>query len=325
MSCSVCIPTFRRHELLMECVRSVFASTVRPLEIVVSDDAHEPALRARLEALDLPAGVTLRYVANARASGQAGNVQNAFEHARHERVVLIHDDDFFCPGGLDALHAAWEASGDEVDAVFGRTRLVGADGSVLDERTRRHNTKYFRDAPGRPSSNLWSALVQQFPYNGMMLRRSLAVAVGVPSETEVGKVPIDLHFGINYALATSRPFLLIDADVSVYRLSTLSVLRGQRRHALDGHLNYRKLKRLEPRVGTEAEAEALGQRLAGAAGPAILALLAADRIAEARRVFDAHFATMRGSWRLRLKVLVVVAGCRLGIRWPHWILAQRGK
>jgi glycosyltransferase involved in cell wall biosynthesis len=324
MSCSVCIPTFRRHELLMECVRSVFASTVRPLEIVVSDDAHEPALRTRLEALDVPEGIMLRYVVNARARGQAGNVQNAFEHARHERVVLIHDDDFFCPGGLDALHAAWEASADDVDAVFGRTRVVSADGSGLDERTRRHNAKYFRDAPGRPSSNLWSALVQQFPYNGMMLRRSLAVAVGVPSETEVGKVPIDLHFGINYALATTRPFRLIDADVSVYRLSALSVARGHG-YPLDGHLSYQALKRLEPRVATAAEAEALRQRLAGAAGPAILALLAAGRIAEARRVFDDHFATMRGSWRLRLKVLVVVAGSRLGIRWPHWILAQRGK
>ncbi len=320
MAVSVCIPTYKRHALLLHCVESAFASTIRPLEIVVSDDAHETELEERLAALTTPAGVTLRYVANHLGRRQAANVQNAFDNAAHELVVLMHDDDFFLPGGLDALWRAWQGAEDGVDAVFGRQRLVAADGTALWRRSQRWNRKYRRTEPGPVRSTLWSALVQQFPMNGMMLRRSLALAAGVPREDEVGQ-HTDLHFAIRYARTAERPFLVIAAEVSAYRLSAQSIARPADVFNLDHHRNYATLERIEPR--DDLERRAREHALDGAAGRAIVAFLAQGDRRKALEVFRRHWRRLRLPPAARLKILVLVAGAALGIRWSPELLRRR--
>jgi hypothetical protein len=320
MAVSVCIPTYKRHELLEQCLQSAFATGVRPLDIVVSDDAHESALAERLARLVLPPGIELRYVENARGSGQAANVQNAFEHARREAIVLMHDDDFFVPGGVDALWRAWREAGDAADAVFGRQRMVADDGTYLAERTRRWNRKYRRLAPGPVPSNLWSALVQQFPMNGMMIRRSLALAAGVPPEAEVGH-HTDLHFAVRYARVATRPFHVIDAEVSAYRLSTTSVARPGDVYKLTGDLNYAALEGIEPCD----EWERWGRRhaLDGAAGRAILTLVAQGRRGRAWRLFARHALRMRVPPATRAKIVFVMMGTLVGVRWSATVLGRR--
>lgn len=321
MTVSVCIPAFKRYDVLQVAIHSVFANSIRPLEIVVSDDAHDPQLRALLADITCPDGVILVYTPNERGRGQASNILNAYHAARFERLVLMHDDDFFLDGGIDAMAAAWDAQEDQVDAVFGRLCLVDEHGRFLPKRTADHCRRYHRDEPGYVPSNLWSALVQQFPPNGMMLRRSLALAVGVPSESEVGRIPIDTHFAINYALASSRPFLLIDADVSAYRLSQNSILRTRRALPLDGHLSYTQLEKITPR--SELESEALRRRKQATVGRAILGFIADGQVEKGYELFHTHFRHMKGTLRLKAKILFVVLGARFGITWPHWLLAQR--
>ena len=320
MAVSICIPTYKRPELLLECLRSVFASGVRPLELLISDDAHDAALAARLEALTPPAGVTLRYVANARGRRQAANVHNAFAAATHEFLVLMHDDDYFLLGGFDALWRAWRDTEDGVDAVFGRQRVVDHAGRFLPTHTAKWMKQFHRLEPGPVPSNLWSALMQQFPMNGMMLRRSVALAAGVPPEDEVGH-HTDLHFGIRYAQTTTRPFLLIADEVSAYRLSSQSIARSGGVYELDGHLNYAALERLAPRD----EWERLGRRYAldGAAGRAVLALVAHGRPRRALALFARHALRMRIPAGTRLKLLVLLTGSLLGLRWSELTLRRR--
>jgi hypothetical protein len=323
MAVSVCIPTYKRHDLLVDCLRTVFDSAVRPLEIVVSDDAHETALAERLSRLTPPAGVHLRYVVNRRGRRQAANVLNAFEHATHDVVVLMHDDDFFLPGGLDALWRAWcdaAAAGAGVDAVFGRQQVVTADARPLPAHTARWNRKYHRLDPGPVPSNLWSALVQQFPMNGMMMRRSLVLAAGVPPEHEVGR-HTDVHVAVRYARTARRPFLLIDADVSAYRLSAESIQRSNGDLELDGDLDYRALAGLEPRDDLERQGHR--QALDRAAGEAILAMLAKDERRAALTVFRRHWWGMKVPAATRLKLVVLLAGTVVGVRWPVALLRRR--
>jgi len=317
---SICIPTYKRPELLLECLLSVFASEVRPLEVVVSDDDHDSALAARLEALTPPAGITLRYVANARGRGEAGNVDNAFATASHECIALMHDDDYFLPGGLDALWRAWREAGEDVDAVFGRQRVIDHAGRFLPERTVKGNRKYRRLEPGPVPSNLWSALMQQFPMNGMMLRRSVALAAGVPPEDEVGH-NTDLHFGIRYARTATRPFLLIADEVSAYRLSQDSKQRPKALLRLDGDLNYAALERIVPRDAWERR----GRRYAldGAAASAVLTLVAHGHRRRALALLARHALRMRVPAGTRLKLLVLLAGSLLGLRWSELTLRRR--
>lgn len=321
MAVSVCIPAFKRYDVLQVAIESVFANATRPIEIVVSDDAHDPQLPALLADIVRPDGVTIVYAPNEVGRGQAANILNAYRTARFERVVLMHDDDFFLDGAIDAMVRAWDARADRVDAVFGRRRIVDEHGRFLPEPTAQDCRRYHRDKPGFVPSNLWSALVQQFPPNGMMLRRSLALAVGVPSETEVGRIPIDTHFAINYALAASRPFLVIDADISAYRLSQNSILRTRRALPLDRHLSYSQLEKIEPQ--SELEREALDRRKAATAAGAILSFIADGQVDRGLELFRIHWPRMRGTLRLKAKVLFVVLGARLGIAWPRWLLAQR--
>jgi GT2 family glycosyltransferase len=321
MAVSVCIPTYKRHDLLAHCLETVFASQVRPLDVVVSDDAHEAALAARLAALPRPAGVELRYVENHLGRRQAANVRNAFAHARHEPVVLMHDDDFFLPGGLDALWRAWQDAADTVDAVFGRQRVVADDGTVLADRTARWNAKYRRLEPGRVACNLCSALTQQFPMNGMLLRRSVVEVAGVPDEAEVGH-HTDLHFGIRYALAARRPFVVIAEEVSAYRLSATSIRRSGGVFALDGDVNYAALERVVPR--DDRERRARRHALDGAAGRAVLSLLARGERRRPLAVYGRHWRTMRVPPLTRLKLVFVVAGALAGVRWSEATLRQPG-
>jgi GT2 family glycosyltransferase len=314
MVLSVCIPTYKRHDYLVECLQSVFASTVRPLEIVVSDDAHEAALEARFAALPVPDDVTLRYVANHRGRRQAANVHNAFAHATHELVVLMHDDDYFLPGGLDALWRAWQAAANDVDAVFGRRRIVDAAGRFQPKLTARGRRKWHFSEPGLVSSNLWSALMLQFPANGMMLRRSVVLAAGVPLETEVGH-HTDLHFGIRYAFQATRPFLLIADEVSAYRHSSTSVRRSDGVFELDGHLDYTALEAIKP-PGL-LERAALQQALDRSAHEAILAFAARGERRRVLELFSRHWRRMRAPLLTRLKIAVVAAGMLVGVRWPE--------
>lgn len=321
MAVSVCIPTYKRHDLLVECVQSVFESSIRPLEVVVSDDAHEAALAARLAALTPPPGIEIRYVENLLGRRQAANVRNAFEHARYELLVLMHDDDFLVPGGLDALWQGWLRSDDTVDAVFGWQRVVDADGNLLPALNEKWNRvhRHLGEA-GITRSNLWAALMQQFPMNGMMLRRSIALAAGVPPEHEVGR-HTDLHFGVRYALTAERPFLLIDETVSAYRQSPSSISRSQGLLEFDGHLNYAALEAIEPRDALEHEA--LRHGLNRAAGNAVLAFLAQGERRRALEIFVRHWRQMRVPTATWLKLATLLAGSMVGVRWSEERLRQR--
>ena len=320
MALSVCIPTYKRHDLLFHCLQSVATSTVRPLEIVVSDDAGEAELEARLAALPVPDGITVRYCANHLGRGEAHNSRNAIEQASHEVVSLMHDDDFFLPGGLDALWRAWCAAAGGGDAVFGRQRVVEADGTHRPDLTALNNRKYRRLEPGPVPSNLWSALMLQLPMNGMLLRRDLACAAGIPIEEQFGS-ETDLQFGILYAQVATRPFLLIPEEISAYRRSLDSKQRPATTLRLDGHLTYTTLRRIVP--DNDLERAALDHALDRAAGAAVLAHAARNERTEALAIYARHWARLKVPRATKLKLAVIAAGLRLGLRWPEDTLRRR--
>lgn len=313
---SVCVTTYRRTELLLECIRSVFENDCRPIEIVVSDNDFTEASASAVRSLTPPEGITIRHAANPGPSIPSENTMNAFREASHERVVLMHDDDFMVPGGIDALVAGWDrysAPGEcGVDAVIGRHYTTRADGTVDVKESEYRDAKFFRHTGFGPQpSNLWSALAQQFPCNGMMLRRSLAVQVGYPRETEVGRDPNDLHFGIRYALASSHPFVLIDHFVSAYRLSEESLLRSSyESRVYDGHLGYALLEQLPTRTPQEQEAKEVAM---GRAAPlAIAGYLKTGNPRAAREVFLRNHRRMEKNVVAKLGLLTLIGLDYLG-------------
>jgi hypothetical protein len=228
--------------------------------------------------------------------------------------MLMHDDDFLIPGGIDLLSAAWDAHAGSVDAVYGLQYTVGADGTIDSDATKKNTRRHFKSGPfGVQQSRLWAALVQQFPNDSMLIRRSIAIKAGYPSEAEVGQVAIDLHFGIRYALASSKPFVVIPEFVAAYRMSAKSVLRGNPlRRIHDGHLGYRVLEALP--VSSRCEAEAREIALRRFSFGAVLGYLSSGKAGIAAVLLRKRFWRMETPHWYKLVLLLLVGIELAGLR-----------
>ena len=311
---TVCIPTYRRPELLIDCICSVFANSFRPIQIVVSDDEADSQTEDLLSRVRLPPGVRLTYVRNRLSPGQSGNVNNAILNSDHEKLILIHDDDFFVPGGIDELCQIWKNHKGCIDAAFGRQFIADHEGRTDHATTEKNNSKYFKNEPeGVLSDKIVSALLRQFPNNGFLFRRSIARSIGYPAEEEVGRIPVDFHFGLRYAEASKRPFIFTRSYISVYRLSRNSVARS--RHEvpeIDGHIGFEQLENFN--VATAAQLRAKEVALSLYAPAAVRGYIHNRANKRALLVYLRHVGSMGISILGKLRLFTILLMSFLGIR-----------
>lgn len=156
---TIVIPTYRRFEFLEESIRSALAQTVTDLEVIVSDNAALPEVRALVEGFDDP---RLRYRSNATNVGAMGNAVAAYREARAPFVGTMHDDDTWHPDAAEKLLAPLE-SDDDLVLAFADYWHVSADGRI-DETTSRLNSERFglaALAPGVHRPFLHVALIDE--------------------------------------------------------------------------------------------------------------------------------------------------------------------
>jgi glycosyltransferase involved in cell wall biosynthesis len=311
MTVSVCVPTYRRPELLRECICSVFANEVRPMEIIISDNDLGEDSAGVVAGLEPPSGIRLRHIANVGRSVQSANIRNVFQAASFERMVLIHDDDLMVPGGVDALITAWNAEDDKVDAVYGFQYIASASGDIDLKSSQSNNYAYFRRSEyvGGQQSNLWAALVAQFPNDGYMVRKSIACNLDFPTEAEVGCIPIDCYFSIRYALLSSQKFLLISDHVSTYRQSHVSILRTPDPNARDGHLGWEALPDIDAMNALEREGLEVARRRM--APRAIEGYLATGDLQAAATILRQQFHHLDRSYYWRARILLRFAAAAI--------------
>lgn len=115
-----------RLDHLTVAIRSALAQTERNIEIIVTDDSPDDALR------DMVAGFRdprLRYRHNACPLGAAGNHWAAFDEARGSYVAVLNHDDWIAPSFVMRLAA-------ELDRHAGAV-LAFCDHWIIDVRGRR--------------------------------------------------------------------------------------------------------------------------------------------------------------------------------------------
>ena len=222
---SVCIPSRDRPDMLLECIRSILEQTMQPQEIVIGDDSTDARTETMLRKIDVPNLIKLVYLRNRPPVGQSRNVQRIFEATTSGWLVLIHDDDWLLSTALQHLTSPLR-NGLHVDAVFGNQLVARADGRIDRAASSRLNAAFHRtpERCGVQTDAAWSAAIQQFPNNGYLLRRSLAVTVGYHKDGISDGC--DFAFGVELALAGAR-FFYIPIETTVYRLSPASVGRGR--------------------------------------------------------------------------------------------------
>ena len=132
---TIVIPTYKPFEYLEESIRSALTQSVTELEVIVSDNAALPEVRALVEAFSDP---RLRYRSYATNVGAMGNAVTAYREARAPFVGTMHDDDTWRPDAAERLLAPLEADV-ELVVAFADCWHVTADGRG-DEATSRLNS-----------------------------------------------------------------------------------------------------------------------------------------------------------------------------------------
>jgi glycosyltransferase involved in cell wall biosynthesis len=105
-SLGICIPTYRRPEMLRECVESAFASAQgKPIQVFIADDSMTDVNVAVLERLvrDHP-GVTVQR--NRQNLGIDRNIQAVLDMSSCDYHWLIGEDDRFVGDGVRRMHEA---------------------------------------------------------------------------------------------------------------------------------------------------------------------------------------------------------------------------
>lgn len=221
---SVCIPTCGRPEHLEDALQSALSQTPEPFEVVVGDDSEDRATAKRIRRYE-DEGAPVRYLRNEPSLGQAKNVDRLFREVEGDYIVLLHDDDRLLRGALSSLLEAI-VDRPSVVAVFGKQQVVDSEGNVKTDTTRGVNEGYYRTSEfeGVQDNGLRSAITQQFPNDGYMVRAEAAKQVGY-ARPDVGDA-CDFAFGVELVRQTGKQFYYVDEFTSQYRQSEQSIVRG---------------------------------------------------------------------------------------------------
>lgn len=287
---TICIPTFRRPDLLLEAIQTCLQQDYRPLEILIGDDSMDQNSFERTRDLVLPSGVTLRHVVHPTSLKQARNVSWLFSNASGARLSLIHDDDGLLPNGLDRLVAAWDTESDIV-CVYGKFKIVSAEGDLLPDDTSRHNVLYGRvsSAAGPQESALTAALSQQLPHNGYLVSADLARSLKYRTEQEVGDFG-DVDFGIRLAIAAGQgKFFFVDDFISFYRQTANSIAHSRRGNH-GQYLLYEKMMELQVPSQDRAAHDLLLRRMSA---PAVLSAAMAGKRKQAIGIMCSKHYSLR--------------------------------
>lgn len=134
MKVSVCIPVYNVENLIERCARSLFEQTLKDgIEFIFVDDCSpDESIDVVKRALEeYPERQTqVKFLRNARNSGQALSREAAVAVARGEYVTFCDADDWVDGDLYEKMYA--EASGRNLDVVVCKTREETPDGKLID-------------------------------------------------------------------------------------------------------------------------------------------------------------------------------------------------
>ena len=209
---TVCVPTYRRPTLLLQCLHSCLAQDYRPFEIDVADSSPNGDTRILVEAITPPSGIQLRYRHLPPSTELHDKFRSLYNEARGGRLLFMHDDDCFLPGGLAALDAAFSMAPDVV-LSYGREQVINEAGEVLPDVTHAWQADSWRtpEHAGLRRDLMVCALSRQVPVNAFLIESDVMREIGFRSRAEIGLAE-DTDFGIRLAQTYRgrRSFAFID-------------------------------------------------------------------------------------------------------------------
>ncbi len=290
---SICIPTYKRHDLLLVAINSCLAQSYSNIEIIISDDSPDNTSELAVKQLGEYSG-KIRYCRNVPSLGQARNVNQLFELALGEYIVLLHDDDYLLTDAVENMYQCFQEDPD-IDACFGKQQVIDMQGEVLLQETQGLNQDYYRgdEYAGTQLPVMKSALVSQFPNDAYLVKAELAKLVGYRASPEVSHA-CDYDFGLRLA-ARAKKFYFLNQFTAAYRVTETSILRD------NNYTNITYALISSTPLPSELE-ECRDERLRKYASPAINRWLYMKQKKAALKIyFSKHY-----SWKKRMSMAGIV-------------------
>lgn len=162
---SVIVATYRAGEYLQRAIASALAQKFGDFEIIVSDDAADPAVKELAESFH---DSRIRYRANASRLGPAGNHWAGFTDARGRYLAILNHDDMWHTGFLESLIPPLESDAD-INISFCDHEVIDGEGKILVEATAETSQRWGR-------TNLTPGHHQTF--YGLVAQQTIPIAMG---------------------------------------------------------------------------------------------------------------------------------------------------
>ncbi|MGQ0552746.1 MAG: glycosyltransferase family 2 protein [Planctomycetota bacterium] len=189
------LPTRNRPEWLREALDSVLAQDFGAVELLVSDDASEPAASEAARAyVERAARSGLRYVRHSEPLLESGQGAFLFGECRAEYFVILHDDDRLDPDSLRRAVTMLDAD-PQLVCYVANPRLIDAAGTEQPAWTQRYLREHGRHtrAPG-PVPLLEALLSSGFvPLSGTVFRSAALRRAGLCDPGFRGNFPFEFN------------------------------------------------------------------------------------------------------------------------------------
>ncbi len=208
---TVCIPTYRREDVLIETVRQFISEEPSPAEIIIVDQTpeHTPAVKTQLAGWDSQ-GV-IRWIRRGVAS-QPGALNAGLREAQSPFVLFVDDDIRIEPGLLASHCAAFDS-----EVVWATVGQILQPGQSPTHGTYTVQAGAFADLEFPFCSSQPATLTNAMSGN-LMVRRERALAVGGFDEAFVP--PVSYRFDSDFAkrLCHAGGVILFVPSARIYHL-----------------------------------------------------------------------------------------------------------
>ena len=210
---SICIPTHtaRRLPYLREAMASALAQTHHELEIILSDNGHDAAIRAFADE-QIRKDPRVRYRRNDPSVSMGGNFNAALQAATGKYVIFNGDDDRLLPTCVETLLAAHRH---DTVLAFSNHYIIDKHGDRDKALTHDYLVAYARDRlpPGVVADPVACAWRLSLPMPASLIRTADAQRLGITSQAAAG----DLDFFIRLA-AEGGKFVFVHDFLVDYRV-----------------------------------------------------------------------------------------------------------
>lgn len=217
------MPTRSRPGYLREAVSSALAQDSDDFEVLISQDRAPQGLDGETEELCRALAATdprVRYVAQPRGLGLAGNWNALADEARGEYLALLGDDDRLLPGFVTRLLAALRAERGVL--AFGDHWVVDAGGrrdlQATESFTRRYGRASLHAGRVAPGVAAWGGMI---PACAMAVRTDAVRRLRFSEDLNTPELELFVRLA-----AEGGPFVYVGERLAEYRVHAASATSG---------------------------------------------------------------------------------------------------